>query len=328
MHKRFHEWLLAWKPIHLCWWFKRHNLPIPKYFIGGAAEQYQDHYKWGDDDNADPDSCSFDSLDTPRTGQAKLENIMLRIQVHDEAADSAAAVWNLYYNTTNNPSTATKVTTSSAVVRLVDGTPADGTATDDYDVVYDASGTYTWSDGEYSESDDSDKMALLDGYYTDLQWCIEFQSDAGDSTDYWFFARRADSELDGHSQVPKITTAAGGTAYEKVLSFSIAPTLSLKKQGEKVLGFTIGPTLSLKKEAEKALGFTIGLTAALLKEAQKILNFTIGPTLGLGRGYQYDQDLAFTIAPTCTLVREFVPRPEGGGRSNYPLLSGFFKGGI
>lgn len=28
------ETLEVWKPIHLCWWFIKYNLPIPKYFIG------------------------------------------------------------------------------------------------------------------------------------------------------------------------------------------------------------------------------------------------------------------------------------------------------
>ena len=26
--------LLEWKPIHLCWWFRKHGWQIPKYFIG------------------------------------------------------------------------------------------------------------------------------------------------------------------------------------------------------------------------------------------------------------------------------------------------------
>ena len=26
--------LLNWKPIHLCWWFRKHGWKIPKYFIG------------------------------------------------------------------------------------------------------------------------------------------------------------------------------------------------------------------------------------------------------------------------------------------------------
>lgn len=28
------EFLLKYKPVHLCWWFEKYELPIPKYFIG------------------------------------------------------------------------------------------------------------------------------------------------------------------------------------------------------------------------------------------------------------------------------------------------------
>lgn len=28
------DFLIKWKPIHLCWWFEKHGLPVPRYFIG------------------------------------------------------------------------------------------------------------------------------------------------------------------------------------------------------------------------------------------------------------------------------------------------------
>jgi hypothetical protein len=31
--RRF-SFVSTWKPIHLCWWFEKNNLPIPRYFIG------------------------------------------------------------------------------------------------------------------------------------------------------------------------------------------------------------------------------------------------------------------------------------------------------
>jgi len=32
------KFLLKWKPIHLCWWFKKYGCKIPKYFIGAAGD--------------------------------------------------------------------------------------------------------------------------------------------------------------------------------------------------------------------------------------------------------------------------------------------------
>jgi hypothetical protein len=31
------DFLIKWKPIHLCWWHEKHGFPIPKYFIGTTA---------------------------------------------------------------------------------------------------------------------------------------------------------------------------------------------------------------------------------------------------------------------------------------------------
>lgn len=210
--------LKKWKPIHLCWLFEKYGLPIPKYLIGGASKRYQDHYKIGDDDSADPDTCTFDALDTIRTGQAKNENLMVRIQVHGETAGSATATWQLYYNTSDTEVGATKVTTISTVVKLVSGTPTDGDPTNGSTVVFDASGSYDWHDGEYSESDDSDKLVLEQDHYTDLQWCVQFDDDAGDETTYYFFVKRSDSDLTGYNISAKVETEAGvGPSYDGIL---------------------------------------------------------------------------------------------------------------
>lgn len=39
IHKRFKEW----KPLHWCWWFEKHGLPIPPYLVGGGNKvpQYE-----------------------------------------------------------------------------------------------------------------------------------------------------------------------------------------------------------------------------------------------------------------------------------------------
>lgn len=36
--KKFLEWFKNWKPIHLCWLFKKIGLPIPQYLIGGGSD--------------------------------------------------------------------------------------------------------------------------------------------------------------------------------------------------------------------------------------------------------------------------------------------------
>lgn len=35
--KKLHSWLLDWKPIPLCNWFREHSIPVPRYLIGGGG---------------------------------------------------------------------------------------------------------------------------------------------------------------------------------------------------------------------------------------------------------------------------------------------------
>ena len=80
MLKRFHNWLLNWKPIHLCWLFRKFGWPIPKYLIGAGLNVYVDQTGWvimDDDGDGDPDNCTADTPGVTRTGQAKETNFMV-----------------------------------------------------------------------------------------------------------------------------------------------------------------------------------------------------------------------------------------------------------
>ena len=78
----------------------------------------QNSYNIGDDDavGGDPDTCSFDGIDTSRTGQTKEENFMVRISVSNIGTNTESRGWQLYYNTADDPTTATQVTTTSPIV--------------------------------------------------------------------------------------------------------------------------------------------------------------------------------------------------------------------
>jgi len=95
----FNKRLKQWKPIHLCWLFEKYGLPVPPYFIGGTIALDQRNYILGDDDNADPDLCTWDVENTPRTSQAKEVNFMVRLQVaNDGGLNTNTIDWELYYN--------------------------------------------------------------------------------------------------------------------------------------------------------------------------------------------------------------------------------------
>lgn len=217
MLKEFHNWLLNWKPIHLCRLFRWFGWPIPKYFIGGSQEPelIQEYWVIGDDDNADPDLCTFDTTCVTRTNQAKLTNFMVRVQVANDGDATSTIAWQLYYNDSDDATSAVQVGAEldgDAQVDSSDGTPANGAAVDDYDVVYDNTTNLDWIDGQYDEVDgETGKLGLDSGQYTDLQFCVKFTALAQDEQIYYFFLRHGDIELDTYISSAKVSTPAAPT---------------------------------------------------------------------------------------------------------------------
>ena len=220
-HKRFK----AWKPIHLCWWFKKHGLPVPPYLIGGSPIVDHRNYIFADDDPSganDPDSCTFDTENTPRTGVVIDTPLHIRIQVaEDNGGTLNNANIQLWYDQDNSPTTATQVTTASSIVEL---TPSvGGSNLDDDDpcnTIKCTSQAETWQDGLYLEtSDETGKHALSANNYSEYQFCIQFLT--GASGDYFFFLREGGSDLTGsYDNVAKITVSG-------VTQIDFADTLAL-----------------------------------------------------------------------------------------------------
>lgn len=166
----------------------------------------QRNYRFGADDNADPDLCTFDASDnTPKTNQRKLENFMIRLQVAEDAGVTAASKnWQLYYNTVDDPDTAIQVTQITPIVHISDGTPADQDPTTGN--VCDAQ-VETWQNGIYTDaSDASGKYSLAGNYYTEFQFCVQFGADAGDGATYYFYLFYNGAKLTGtYDNVAQVT---------------------------------------------------------------------------------------------------------------------------
>jgi hypothetical protein len=184
----------------------------------GATVLHQTSFRIGTPgNNADPDDTgthSWDNADTNRANQAKETPFFVRLQVTEQNSNSAAAAtWQLYFDTDNNPAGATKATTTSNVVRVVDDTDsaiADQATTD---ARLCADPGVTREDGLYTDdSDETGKSDISQNQYTEFMWCVQFQADAGDSTDYYFFLERSDSTLDSYDSIPKVTTAAAAAS--------------------------------------------------------------------------------------------------------------------
>ena len=167
----------------------------------------QRNYRIGADNNADPDLCTWSASDNTPGSYPIGTKAMIRIQVAEDVGNSTAnTYWSLYYNTVDNPDTATQVT-SITNPKISDGTPTDGTATDTRICAEQAE---TWKNGLYSESDTTGKFALTGNYYTEFQFCIEFTS--GATGTYYFYLFYNAAKLNGtYDNVVQITVATTET---------------------------------------------------------------------------------------------------------------------
>ena len=171
---------------------------------GGTKVLDQRSFMFGADDAADPDACTFDAEGADKTISVG-QKVMLRISVaNDGTAATGYKNWQLYFHTSNDPASATQVTTASSNIQMADGDPADG-ATCDAEQMPQAE---TFINGYYCESDDTEKLTLSDGQNTEFQFCIQLA--AGASGTYYLFLRYNDDALDDYTDVPMITVAAGG----------------------------------------------------------------------------------------------------------------------
>ena len=258
--KDLHSKFKQWKPIHLCWWFKKHNLPIPPYLIGTAAVTEQVHYFLGADDPSvedDPNSITWNPAGEDSSvnyqAVAKESKFHIRIQVAETAGGGLSnANFSLYYHeATDNSTNATEALTAadSRHVQIVDSTGGELIA--DLTAITVAKctapvGGESWVNGAcVDESDETGKFGL-DDQYTEIQWCVQFTPSATGGEIYYFYIRHDDNECDTYSKKPAITLEAGAVTYTRT---SDVDGILLKEQTR-----TSDVDGILLKEQEKALG--------------------------------------------------------------------------
>jgi hypothetical protein len=172
-----------------------------------------DQYSWiiGDNDNATADSCTWDTEKVKRTGQAKESPFMIRIRVDETSSNPTLSKnWQLYGYTSDTPGSATLIDTgtTTAWAQIVGGQPTHGDGTGDIADLTDPTGSF--QAGEYSESDETEKLLLAAGDFTDFQFCLQFTTSATGSTTYYFFLRFNDAALGAHTGGgAQVETSAG-----------------------------------------------------------------------------------------------------------------------
>mgnify|MGYP000008085863 CR=1 FL=1 len=186
LHARFK----AWKPIHLCWWFEKHGLPIPPYLIGGSGHFEQGYWAIAPDDPStidDPSSCSFDKY--PYEETVMIRDIKhLRIDFGETGGANAKGNLQLWTNNTNDFSTATQVTTSSSPVKIVpdaNNMLADAIRTTTSVCVNAIQATVI--DGYYIDASDESPKIDFGGCQAEMQFCIQWDDTAKHGEYHYFF---------------------------------------------------------------------------------------------------------------------------------------------
>lgn len=174
----------------------------------------QEHFKLGTNIGpvSDPDNVTFGDLDTGLIDQAIDTPIHIRIQVYNSGDVVDPENWQLYYNTTNDPTTAggaTEVMVSSFAVKMVDDTDiANNTTLTGETIVFDRSPTNPWTNGLFADTSQFSNLGLAIDDYTDFQANIQFDSDSVGNT-YYFFMRYDGSEIDNYptsgNQMPRVS---------------------------------------------------------------------------------------------------------------------------
>jgi len=215
-----HNWLKSRpKVIHWCWWFEKHGLPVPPYFVGGGATSNLDHWIWMANDNADPDDGTTGTEDVGYTDMAKETNFALRFSISETGGGTVNnATWELYGNTSDTIGTATQIDTGTTTTwaQITDGTPdtSGGDIVTDTNVMT-AHGSETWQDGWYTEGDATSKLSLSGT--TEIMFSLSFTASAGNSQKYYFWIKYSTGQdlHNQHATTCNVTTEAGAAVTRR-----------------------------------------------------------------------------------------------------------------
>lgn len=190
----------------------------------------QTHFIIGADDPSvqnDPSSVTWGTEDAASPSVISGSKFHLRLQVAEVNGGNFSNVQQaVYYNTTNDPSTAIQVTTdgSTNAVQIVSSTSgqsiADGTATTS-NVCTAPVGT--WVNGSYIESSNLFAAITLKNQYTEQQVCLQFTANATVGQTYYFWIFLSDgAQIDTYTAVPSITLAPSTVTVSNDTSWAIA----------------------------------------------------------------------------------------------------------
>ncbi len=195
--------LEEYKPIHLCWWFRKHNFDIPKYFIAGHTffDPYTTAYRFYQDGTL-ASSTALAAQGTNLTPTVTADYVMqIRIRIQEQGGLGEANVYRLDY--TRNGGAQTQIDGASSFVRSYNGTPADGA---DVTAARLTGGSGSFVTGKYDEGDGvTPSMTLTANNFTEHVWSVVIRyADVGDG-DVLTFPVLIDGKTMTNNVTPTVT---------------------------------------------------------------------------------------------------------------------------
>jgi len=193
----------------------------------------QSTYNIGNDNatGGNPDTCTFDGADTPRTDQTLEENFMIRLGVANTTPPANNRDYTLWYNTEDNATTATQVTTTSSVVAISAGTITDG-ANCTVELCTAQPETFEPDGVAIDESNSTGSISLASNDNIECQFSVQFDLNATDDTNYYFYIRENGNPLSSNlaAQVrTKPASSSSSSSSSISLSSSSSSSQSLSK---------------------------------------------------------------------------------------------------
>lgn len=203
--KELHDRFKAWKPIHLCWWFEKHNLPIPPYLIGGG-NTIRGAYKQTRND--DPSSTDRPGSTTIIQNQGDYfwvdrcigQKIHVRILIATDSKDVTLNLAPFFYVVgVGDYSTGSPITTDGSVNPVKIAPSTGGASLSDsipcgYGYWVSTSYYGTKTEGWYIQSSDQFpplNILAADGW-SEVQFCVEVTENAVIRETYGLYVKHAD----------------------------------------------------------------------------------------------------------------------------------------
>jgi len=245
------EFLLQWKPIHLCWWFIKHGLPVPKYFIAKStftpAQNKFRFYEEGTESGSNP-IANQDTNITPSISSDYQFHLRLLIQETGGLSGATTDDWQLQYS--RNSGTYTNIDYGSSYIRARTSFSSDGGATTNRSTNGITDGTGSFVAGEICQD------GLLD----------DFQLTASNFTEHLFGLSLLYNDVSNGDTIDFRLLLNGA-----VITYNVTPRITVTKNS---LSGTVGMPTELTKGLDTD-GGSSSTTASITPTASKLVILAI-----------------------------------------------------